>query len=297
MLRAFDVKHRKQRFRIAVPSARVLRYSPDGTSLAVGDKNGDVHIVDRKSGAVDFVLQAHKAAITAISFSKTGDLLATGSDDRTLAVWRLSDRALVRRIETPGETRSATMVLCCGSPVRALTFQDGTTAISAVLDNGMIYTWSVQNGDVLRSGSDGSPIQAAAYGERLLSVAPRDGKPARILDVNTLKTVTTLGADSADSQAIAFDATESVSVTGSILGGAILWDARTGRRRQTFPNVRALRDVAISGDGTLLATGGEDQSPKLWSIRQGSLLLDFLSAVAGSGVPVALPPHSKACGF
>lgn len=282
VVRSFDVKARTQRFRIEVPSAHVLTFSPDGTSFAAGGEDGNIHVVDRERGVVQLVLQAHKSAITAIAFSKAGGLLATGSADRTIAVWRISDGAPVRRIETPGETRSGYMVLCCGSPVKALTFQNGTTSISAVLENGATYTWSVQTGTVLRAKLTGPSIQAAVYGDKLLAIAPSGGTPVRVLDASTLQTVSVLGEDSAHSQAIALDAMESVVVTGDILGEANLWDARTGRHRRTFPNDRALNAMAISGDGTLLATGGEDQSPKLWSIQHGNLVFDFLSAVTGA---------------
>ena len=44
-------------------------------------------------------MKDHRADVESIAFHPTGDLLATGSEDKTVKVWSVADRQLVRTLE------------------------------------------------------------------------------------------------------------------------------------------------------------------------------------------------------
>src|SRR5262249_30435228 len=69
-------------------------------------------------------------------------------------------------------------------------------------------------------------------------------------------------------------ATCTTSVNQTIAEPVILWDVATGemKRRFTEPPV-AGRPMALSPDGTVLATGGK--SVRLWDVRTGKLLREL----------------------
>jgi WD40 repeat protein len=65
-------------------------------------------------------------------------------------------------------------------------------------------------------------------------------------------------------------------LTGSHDRTAILWDAETGRKLQTFTgHADGVRSVALSGDGQRVLTGSWDRTAILWDAAKGSKLQTF----------------------
>ena len=65
------------------------QFNNDGSTLAVGSNSGLIHLVDAKSGTLQAELPAHRAAITGLSFSQNGRILASGAFDRSARIWYL----------------------------------------------------------------------------------------------------------------------------------------------------------------------------------------------------------------
>src|SRR5207245_1421030 len=64
-----------------------LAYSPDGTRLATGDKDGFVKIWDVATGRELLTYRGHKDAVNAVAYSPDGKLIASAGDDRTVRLW------------------------------------------------------------------------------------------------------------------------------------------------------------------------------------------------------------------
>src|SRR5262249_1472860 len=65
-------------------------------------------------------------------------------------------------------------------------------------------------------------------------------------------------------------------VTGSFDSTAILWDAASGKRLQTFTgHTNAVMSVALSGDGKRVVTGSQDKTAVLWDAVSGKKLQTF----------------------
>ena len=66
-------------------------------------------------------------------------------------------------------------------------------------------------------------------------------------------------------------------VTASADGTAILWEAGTGKRVQTFHHghTDSLTSLAISGDGKVVATGSLDKTAALWDTHSGKKIQTF----------------------
>ena len=64
-----------------------LAYSPDGSGIVAGVRNGDVEIWDIP-GAALVSEESHGGPVTAVAWSADGDYVASGSTDNTIKVWR-----------------------------------------------------------------------------------------------------------------------------------------------------------------------------------------------------------------
>ena len=75
---------------VSVPHVPIdLTVSPEGLWLAAGLRNGHTMILSADDGATHAVVQGHDDKVAAVSFSPSGELLATGSWDGTVRLWSL----------------------------------------------------------------------------------------------------------------------------------------------------------------------------------------------------------------
>ena len=74
----------------------VVRYSPDGTVLATfhGGKNKRIRIREGSSGEPLQWLKGHGQPVTSLAFSPSGSILASGSLDRTVRIWRAANKPM-----------------------------------------------------------------------------------------------------------------------------------------------------------------------------------------------------------
>ena len=67
------------------------KLSPDGNTFALG-LGKDVHLYEVPSWKLKQKLSGHKHVVTAIGFSRDGNLVASGSLDSTAFVWKSPDK-------------------------------------------------------------------------------------------------------------------------------------------------------------------------------------------------------------
>ena len=77
-----------------------LAFSRDGTSLAAGDRNGKIHVLDGQTGESKAVLDACSRMLSKIAFSPDGKTLISGSFvDKDIKLWNVSTGKLLLRLE------------------------------------------------------------------------------------------------------------------------------------------------------------------------------------------------------
>ncbi|BFZ58657.1 Pre-rRNA-processing protein ipi3 [Savitreella phatthalungensis] len=67
-----------------------IALSPDGVHLAAGTPSGKLYVWGVRSGALLVVSAAHYGPVRTVAWSSDGQVLASGSDDTTCKVWRVS---------------------------------------------------------------------------------------------------------------------------------------------------------------------------------------------------------------
>jgi WD40 repeat protein len=111
-------------------SSGPLRFSPDGTEIAIGNMNGlgQVGIVDATSGKLLVTLAGQTDRITGIGWSRDGRLFATASIDGTIRIWDPSNGRLLRTLDD-------------SSPVIGDAFSPNGRTIATLDANGIIRLW------------------------------------------------------------------------------------------------------------------------------------------------------------
>lgn len=108
--------------------------SPDGrtVALASGQRLVRWDVTDRRNPhALAGPVASHPALIRSVAFSPRGDVLATGSNDQTVAIWRVPDGARLAVLD--GHEQA----------VNTVAFTADATMIAALDDSGVVTLWDV----------------------------------------------------------------------------------------------------------------------------------------------------------
>ena len=192
-------------------------YSPDGTTLTVGNPNGIYLYAAQSLQGLAYIYTG--MAVTALAYSPDSSLIASGSFTNTIQVWDVRSAGLVREM-------SAAM----GAVTRLAFSPDGQTIASASED-GHIRLWNVADGALLRdlTGHNGAAWAVAFSPDGSLVASGGVDGSVRVWQVATGAIVTTLVGSVGGVTSIAFAPDGNSLAFGSGDGLVRLWDIRAGR--------------------------------------------------------------------
>jgi RNA polymerase sigma factor (sigma-70 family) len=232
-----------------------LALSPNAKILASVGGNAQVHLWDADTGKEMHCLDGHGGSVHSVAFSLNGKTLITGGNDNTIRFWNVQTGRLLRRVES-GEGDTLALVMC-------------------------------PRGKWLGTGSVGRAIQLRD---------PEKGTVVRSLKVKEIPAPRFRGATGVRALEFSADGTRLYSA-GWGAHGIREWDPKTGKelRQFTCPRpVPRLRSLALSADGTTLASGGDygDHTIRLWDVKQGKQT-KLLAKQTGAVVALAFSPDGR----
>lgn len=232
-------------------------------------------------------------AISCVSMSPDGKLIATAWDDITVTIWRLADGLTVQSLADQGH--ADTIWTVCFSPDCEYAVTGGADSVALV--------WEVRTGDVIhRLVGHTQDVVAVAYSPDGTTIATGSAdcslKLWGAVTGELLHNFTDLGADvtrvlfSPDGTRLA--ACSDLAVT--------IWDPRTGAHLAALgrdAHSSALWCVAWAPDGERVVTGSEDCSARVWDTASGETLVQlhehtgavYAAAFSPDGAEVATASH------
>lgn len=232
-------------------------------------------VMDSHSFTYSHSLEGHTDEITAISCPLTTDSdvkLISSSRDRTLIAWNGSTSSgdpLERRLEGQSDIVSDVVISHCGG-----------YAISASLSNSL-RIWRLADGETvadLEGHSEEVNSVTCSADTRVIVSGCRDGT-MKVWNVKGICHYTMVGhTDSVNSVRFCLSDTKKIPagiiVSGSSDGTVKVWEEFTCVHTLKG-HQGAVKAIAISFDGSLCASGGDDSTVIIWDLHEGSFFREF----------------------
>jgi WD40 repeat protein/DNA-binding SARP family transcriptional activator/tRNA A-37 threonylcarbamoyl transferase component Bud32 len=251
-----------------------IRFSPDGTRLAVANMDGVPKVWDLSTRTEVFSLTGHKQICKAIAYSPDGKLLATGSDDGIVKLW-------------DAQTGKELLTLTGHKPlVRGVAFSPDGTRLVSVDEGAVLKVWQVATGQELLKldNPTAGGFRSAVFmpdGKSLVAVG-YDGT-ARMWDAASGRQLLTLAGHNSTVTDVALSPAPPDGGTSGMRLATVsadttlrIWDPGPGRELLTLTGHTAgVNGVSYNPDGTRLATSSDDGTVKIWNPASGQLLQSF----------------------
>ncbi|MEM1168955.1 MAG: S-layer homology domain-containing protein [Cyanobacteria bacterium P01_H01_bin.35] len=260
-------------------SALPVAIAFNGQILA-SSRGKDIQLWNLESSKLLETLSSHSANVRSVAISPDGKTLASGSGDGTVKLWDIPTGEMLTSFLHSG------VVTAVGFTA------DGRAVVGCSADSGM-KLWDIYTGRLLHRMNGTQPIAFGADGIRMVSSGgPRyirlwnfaEGQLLKNLSIpstNNNQPIETI-AFSQDGQTIAH------AMRGE--NKILVWDVETWQVRHSLEkHSQAIKAIAISPDGKILASSSEDGKINLWDIDSGKLL----RSIKGYGAIVFSPDSQQ----
>ncbi|WP_254563534.1 WD40 repeat domain-containing protein [Oscillatoria sp. HE19RPO] len=253
-----------------------VSFSPDGRAIASVSQDCTVKIWNASNGTLLKTLvdpnltgdpsknsdcpaeSSHSDRAYSVSFSPDGQLIASGSRDKTVKIWRI-DGTLLGVLE--GHTER----------VNSVAFSPDGRLIASGSDDRMVKLWT-KDGELLQTLSGRYPHQSyvtsvtfSPDGQRIASASWDNTVKIWHLDGTLEKTLLQGYSDSVES--VRFSPDGRLLVSASWDGTVKLWSLKDGTLLKTLQgHTSGVLDVEFSPDGEIIASAGDDNTVILWNL-------------------------------
>lgn len=272
-------------------SSRVLALSPDGQFLALC--GSEITLVRVSDGKTLQVLRGHADGVNYLAFSHDGKLLASASQDKTIALW---DPIAGRVLRTM--TRH-------NAPVNVVLFSEDDQQLISIGDDRTVRVWRTADGIQISQieGDLAGPTYTIAVSPSGSLVAAARDNEIQILNLADGKLIQTLTGHRARVTDLEFSPDGKILVSSSCAvellteyercpqGEIRFWDPFSGQPISIWDkgHDELVVDIAFSPDGKFLAAVDRKGEAVLWQFADAT----YVWRLSGSSRPVVFSPDGQ----
>ncbi len=286
-----------------------VAYSPNGTSIAVGDDNGKVWIWHVGSAMKPMLLREHGNQVWAAAFSADGQMLVTGDRDGDIRVWDTATMQSKQRFnlgKTPvwsvaaagpsaffAATGSGLFRLDVSESIAVNPVEPGEialnrvavspdeTRVAAASPDGKLYIWITASNQLERViEADDNTVWSVAFSADSARIASASSdEVVKIWDVQTGAELASFGGHKGGATDLAFLADGATLVAIDRSGELHWWDTVANWRLMPVQKVHKGPSwrIALAPGGQTFATSGEEGTVRIWD----RLSLEIACALGG----------------
>jgi WD40 repeat protein len=198
----------------------------------------------------------------AVAFSPDGRLLAAGTDNGEIHVWRAAD--------------GRQLVTCKGHTdwVRSVVFSPEGSILASGSGDQTIRLWDLNTGQCLKTLlGHPRPVWSIAFSPDGLILASGSDQTVRLWEVSTGQCFKTLPGHTRSVISVALSPDGSILASGSSDQTVRLWEVSTGQCLTILSrHTRTVSSVAFAPDGDTLISGSDDGTVRVWDVSSGQCL-------------------------
>ena len=227
----------------------------------------------------DRTLTGHSDYVRSVAFSPDGQILVSGSKDKTIKIWRLDDGELLATLAGHSDQICAVAIS-----------SDGQTLVSGS-DDKTIKVWQPLPHPLIGHSSYVLSVDISRDGKILISGS--DDKTIKVWHLPTGELIHTLTGHSARIYSVAISSDGQSVVSGANDNTIKIWHLPTGELIRTLEgHYHHVYCVTISPDGQTVVSGSADDTIKIWHLPTGELIRT-LTGHSGSVQYVAISPDGQ----
>jgi WD40 repeat protein len=271
----WDVATGKRLKALVAGDVRCMAVAPAGNLLAVANSRGAVAVHELATGKERFV-KNHNDYVFGLAFSPDGATLASAGGDAQIRLWKIANGFALGTLTGHKDT------------VLDVVFHPGGKLLYSLGVDRALIEWDLTTGQETRRLTEPAPWWATALalsadGKTLaLSLSSGSAQPLedrlthlRLFDMTTLKERFRAVLPAAWVSSVALSPDGRYLAAGCLLarveeGHVRMWDTATGKKTALKPgNAQGVLCVRFLGDGTALASAGDDKMVRLWDVPPG----------------------------